>query len=134
MPEFREMGRAILVRGFSALKERMLTMITDPAEPRHLQRLQKNPEIVMQAPLKTIASYLNQTQLDSLDPEQYTDVEPLQFDLYVDVLSSQLTRVVYADQAQTSEYYRAYGLRDTQPLPVNPIPLTELQKRLQELQ
>lgn len=59
--EFREFGRAVLVRGFAALKARMLTMITQPAAVRYDQLLQTSPEVVQYAPLKHIASYLGVT-------------------------------------------------------------------------
>lgn len=61
LPEFREFGRSILVKGFAALKIRMLSMITETAEERYLQLLKTNPEIFQQAPLKNIASYLGIT-------------------------------------------------------------------------
>ncbi|HEY0751463.1 MAG TPA: Crp/Fnr family transcriptional regulator, partial [Chitinophagaceae bacterium] len=61
IPEFREFGRSILVRGFSNLKLRMLSMITETAEQRYASLLQHNPEIFQYAPLKYIASYLGIT-------------------------------------------------------------------------
>ena len=61
LPEFREFGRSILVTGFSNLKSRMLSTITETAETRYLQLLQSNPEIFQHAPLRTIASYLGIT-------------------------------------------------------------------------
>ena len=61
LPEFREFGRSVLVRGFTALKSRMLSMITETADERYAQLLQNNPEIFQYAPLKTIASYLGVT-------------------------------------------------------------------------
>lgn len=61
LPEFREFGRSILVRGFSSLKSRMLSTITETAETRYLQLLQSNPDIFHHAPLRTIASYLGIT-------------------------------------------------------------------------
>ena len=61
MPEFREFGRSILVKGFSALKNRMLSMITETAEERYANLLKSNPEILQNAPLKTIATYLGIT-------------------------------------------------------------------------
>lgn len=59
--EFREFGRAVLVRGFAALKTRMLTMITEPAATRYESLLRDNPEILQHAPLKNVASYLGIT-------------------------------------------------------------------------
>lgn len=61
LPEFREFGRSVLVKGFAALKTRMLSMITETAEERYGQLLSTNPGIFRQAPLKHIASYLGIT-------------------------------------------------------------------------
>lgn len=61
IPEFREAGRGILVKGYASLKLRMQSMITETAETRYANLLQTNPEILMQAPLKYIASYLGIT-------------------------------------------------------------------------
>lgn len=61
LPEFRDFGRAILVKGFATLKLRMLSMITETAEERYAALLQSNPEIFQHAPLKYIASYLGIT-------------------------------------------------------------------------
>ena len=61
MHEFRDFGRSILVKGFSSLKTRMLSMITETAEQRYDTLLKTNPEIFQQAALKHIASYLGIT-------------------------------------------------------------------------
>jgi CRP-like cAMP-binding protein len=61
MPEFRDFGRSILVKGFSSLKTRMLSMITETAEQRYDTLLKTNPEIFQHAALKHIASYLGIT-------------------------------------------------------------------------
>jgi CRP-like cAMP-binding protein len=61
LPAFREFGRSILVRGYSSLKARMLSVITEPAEERYKQLLQTHPEIFQHAQLKHIASYLGIT-------------------------------------------------------------------------
>jgi CRP-like cAMP-binding protein len=61
MHEFREFGRSILVKGFSSLKIRMLSMITETAEQRYDALLKDNPEIFQHAALKHIASYLGIT-------------------------------------------------------------------------
>jgi CRP-like cAMP-binding protein len=61
LPQFREFGRSVLVKGFSALKIRMLSMITETAEQRYDALLKQNPEIFQQAALKHIASYLGIT-------------------------------------------------------------------------
>ena len=59
--EFREFGRAMLVRGYAALKVRMLALITEPAAVRYAHLLKANPEIFQHAPLKTVATYLGIT-------------------------------------------------------------------------
>jgi len=61
MHEFRDFGRSILVGGFSSLKIRMLSMITETAEQRYDALLKTNPEIFRHAALKHIASYLGIT-------------------------------------------------------------------------
>jgi len=61
LPEFRDFGRSILVKGFAALKVRMLSMITETAEQRYDTLLKVNSEIFQHAPLKHIATYLGIT-------------------------------------------------------------------------
>jgi CRP-like cAMP-binding protein len=61
LPEFSEFGQSVLVRGFTSLKTRMLTMITETAEQRCDALLKTNPEIFQHAALKHIASYLGIT-------------------------------------------------------------------------
>lgn len=59
--QFREFGRAVLVKGFTSLKIRTLSLITDTAEQRYDALLKTNPEIFQHAALKHIASYLGIT-------------------------------------------------------------------------
>jgi CRP-like cAMP-binding protein len=61
IPDFRDFGRSILVKEFSALKTRVLSMITETAEERYATLLKTKPEIFQYAPLKNIASYLGIT-------------------------------------------------------------------------
>ena len=61
IPEFREFGRWVLVRGFTAFKLRTLAMITETAEQRYISLLQSHSEVFQYAPLKQIASYLGIT-------------------------------------------------------------------------
>ena len=61
VPEFRDFGRWILVRGFAGLKTRMLSMITETAEERYISLMQSNPDVFQYSPLKQIASYLGIT-------------------------------------------------------------------------
>ena len=61
LPEFRDFGRAMLVKGFASLKMRMLSVITETAEQRYQTLLKTNPEIFQHTALKHIASYLGIT-------------------------------------------------------------------------
>ena len=61
LPAFRDFGRAILVKGFTALKYRTLSMINETAEERYAGLIRSNPEVFQYAPLKDIASYLGIT-------------------------------------------------------------------------
>lgn len=60
-PAFRELGRAILVKEFTATKLRNYHMISQSADERYQHLLSTKPEIIMHAPLKQIASYLGIT-------------------------------------------------------------------------
>lgn len=61
IPEFREIGRALLVKGFIQFKKRTLSMINKTAEVRYAELMRTNPEIFQYASLKHIASYLGVT-------------------------------------------------------------------------
>lgn len=61
LPTFREAGRYILVRGFAALKKRMLSQITETAEARYEALLHASPGLLQRMPVKYIASYLGVT-------------------------------------------------------------------------
>ena len=61
LPEFREFGRAILVKGFIAFKLRTLSLINKTAEERYKLLMESKPEIFHHAQLKHIASYLGIT-------------------------------------------------------------------------
>lgn len=58
---FREFGRSILVKGFSAYKNRTLSMLTTTAEQRYEYLLSTRPALFQIVPLKYIASYLGIT-------------------------------------------------------------------------
>jgi CRP-like cAMP-binding protein len=60
-PEFREFGRAVLVRALATLQERMLDQIRETARARYEKLLATSPEVFHHAPLKYIASYLGVT-------------------------------------------------------------------------
>lgn len=61
VPEFREFGRAMLVREFVAFKQRTLSMIHTTAEARYSDLIASNVEILQVAQLRYIASYLGIT-------------------------------------------------------------------------
>lgn len=61
IPEFREFGRKVLVQNITALKQRMLSMINQTAEQRYEDLILTKPEILQNAPLKNIATYLGIT-------------------------------------------------------------------------
>jgi CRP-like cAMP-binding protein len=61
IPEFRGFVRAVLVNSFIALKERTLSMINLTAEKRYESLLKSRPEIIQNASVKHIASYLGVT-------------------------------------------------------------------------
>jgi CRP-like cAMP-binding protein len=61
IPEFRELGRAILVKGFVVLKVRTLSMINKTAEQRYAGLMQTQADLFQHVPLKYIASYLGLT-------------------------------------------------------------------------
>jgi CRP-like cAMP-binding protein len=61
IPEFREFGRMILVKGFITFKQRTLSLINERAEQRYETLIKTRPEILQRAPLKYIASFLGVT-------------------------------------------------------------------------
>lgn len=61
LPQFRDFGRAILVKGFISFKLRTLAMINKTAEERYELLMKSNPTIFQHASLKHIASYLGVT-------------------------------------------------------------------------
>ncbi len=61
IPEFRDFGRAMLVREFAAFKQRTLSLINKSAEERYANLLNNNKELFQYAQLKYIASYLGIT-------------------------------------------------------------------------
>ncbi len=61
IPEFREFGRAMLVKEFSLYKQRALSLINETAEERYKNLVSTNGELFQHAQLKHIASYLGIT-------------------------------------------------------------------------
>jgi CRP-like cAMP-binding protein len=61
IPEFREYGRQNIINNYSSLKQRMVSMLQETAEQRYAGLINSNPEILQNAPLKYVASYLGIT-------------------------------------------------------------------------
>ncbi len=61
IPAFREWGRAWMAFELYRNKMRATEMITEHAAKRYLRLIQEKPQIIQQAPLKYIASYLGVT-------------------------------------------------------------------------
>jgi len=61
IPALREWGRAWMADILFQSKNRATEMITEPAKTRYLRLLSERPQIVQQAPLKHIASFLGVT-------------------------------------------------------------------------
>lgn len=61
LSEFREFGRAVLVREFAGYKARTLSRINQPAEARYADLMAREGALLQHVPLKHIASYLGIT-------------------------------------------------------------------------
>lgn len=61
IPEFREFGRLNIINQYGLLKQRMLSMLQQTAEQRYSDLIYSNPEILQNAPLKQIATFLGIT-------------------------------------------------------------------------
>jgi CRP-like cAMP-binding protein len=60
-PEFREFGRLNIINQYNMLKQRMMSMLQETAEQRYSNLVNSNPEVLQNAPLKHIATYLGVT-------------------------------------------------------------------------
>jgi|SRR5690554_2299284 len=61
IPGFSEWGRLWMTGRLFHFKQRSVEMITNSAKERYLHLMKAHPEVVLQAPLKHIASYLGIT-------------------------------------------------------------------------
>lgn len=61
IPAFSEWGRSWMAQSLFQFKLRSVSMITDSATQRYLTLQQRHPQLLLQAPLKHIASYLGIT-------------------------------------------------------------------------
>ncbi len=83
--------------------------------------------------LKEFAKSMGMSQLDSVDPTNYKDAEPLTFKLKVDVWAQQLTGIEYSG-GQRNETIGSYGIPRHVDLPKDSISIEDLQTKLQEAQ
>lgn len=61
IPAFSEWGRAWMAMSLFQCKQRSVSMIADTATQRYLALQQRHPKLLLQAPLKHVASYLGIT-------------------------------------------------------------------------
>lgn len=61
IPGFSEWGRLWMTNSLFHFKQRSVEMVTISAKERYLQLLKEKPQIILQSPLKNIASYLGIT-------------------------------------------------------------------------
>lgn len=69
-------------------------------------------------------------QVKDLNADDYAGAAPVNLKVSVDVLSRQVTSVVLPGQADRTEKYSGYGIRQDVQLPTNTITTSELQQRL----
>ncbi len=68
-------------------------------------------------------------QVEQIDPAAYADMEPINIEVTVDVLSRNMVRLAYVDSERT-ETYSGYGIHQEVTLPQKTIPYAELQQKL----
>jgi CRP/FNR family transcriptional regulator, anaerobic regulatory protein len=61
-PEFNFIGRVLTVKYLQLWSSRQFGMVMSSAEERYAYLLEKQPELVLRAPLKCLASYLGMTE------------------------------------------------------------------------
>lgn len=61
IPGFSEWGRLWMTNSLFHFKQRSVEMVTISAKERYLQLMKEKPQIILQSPLKNIASYLGIT-------------------------------------------------------------------------
>jgi hypothetical protein len=81
--------------------------------------------------VKEYGKMVGLTQFESLNPDDYSDSQPITFAVTIDVLSQRVEATRSADGAN-EQTFNGYGIIENIELPKNYIPSTELQKRLTE--
>ncbi len=88
--------------------------------------------------LKTFSSQLGMHELDDVKVEDYSGTQPLKFTFTIDIISGQLTKIIYINETDPEnpnrvEDYSAYGARVVVPAPQSTLQLDALQERLQQI-
>lgn len=84
--------------------------------------------------LKDFTKLIGLNQFDSVDPEQFNNAQPVPVVMKVDRLSNQLIELSYGAGERT-EQLSGYGSRKVLPeVPIDTIPLEDLQSQLQSIQ
>lgn len=91
--------------------------------------LRPEPYVTM---LKELGRNIGLTQLANVDPSVYKDSEKIQFIFEVDVWTRQLTKISYPGGART-ETLSAFGIKRSENLPQQSIPVGDLQSKLQSI-
>jgi hypothetical protein len=82
--------------------------------------------------LKAYGQEVGLQKLTELDPAQYKNASPLEFDISVDVLSHRMTKITYPNGRE--ENFGSYGVHRAVTLPKQTIPIEQLQERIQNVQ
>jgi hypothetical protein len=92
-----------------------------------------NPQAYIKM-LQTFTAQVGLGAVDGLDSASYANAQPINADFSVDPVSHQLVKISYKDGSDRVETYESYGAVPNINLPTNPIPLAELQQRVQQIQ
>lgn len=82
--------------------------------------------------LKKFAQATGLKQLDEVDPSAYSEAQPIELEMVVDVWSRQISSFGYGQERQ--EHLSDYGVLRQISEPADSIPTEELQKRLENIQ
>jgi hypothetical protein len=82
--------------------------------------------------MQSFAHFLGLTDLDTIDPSQYSTVPPITLQMSVDRNSHQLIKITYPGSS-FAQSYTDWGLLQPITIPSTTIPTTELQQRIQSL-
>jgi hypothetical protein len=101
--------------------------------PRYVFNVQIDPAAYI-ATLKAFAKDIGLTHLETLDPAQYESAQPVMIQLTTDGWSRELTEVSYGGGSRIEKFGSFNSLKSLQQPPMEAIPISELQARLQTIQ